>query len=133
MIIEPYPIQVRYIDCDMAGHVNNAVYFSYFENARVHYFGQLFGVNRDWNEEGMIIRTHEIEYLAPIYLIDKPIVEIYIESIGTKSYTIGYEVRVGNELRTIGKSVVVCYNAKTKSSYEIPEKDKELLEQLKRY
>lgn len=132
MEIDPYPIQVRYVDCDMAGHVNNAIYFSYFENARMHYFGKLFGKERDWKKEGIILRTNEIEYLSPIYLLEEPLIEIYIESIGTKSYTIGYEVRVGNELRTIGRSTVVCYDAIEKQSYEITEKDKLLLEQLKR-
>lgn len=133
MEISPYPIQVRYVDCDMAGHVNNAIYLSYFENARVHYLSKLFGSDRDWKEKGIVLRTNEIEYIAPIYLEDKPLVEVYVESIGKKSYTLGYEIRVGNELRTIGKSVIVCYNAVTKLSYEVSDEDKELLEKLKRY
>lgn len=130
--INPYPIQVRYVDCDMAGHVNNAIYFSYFENARVHYFGQLFGVDRDWETEGILLRTNEIEYFSPIYLTDEPLIELYIVSIGTKSFTVGYEIRVNNELRTIGKSVIVCFNSKEKKTYVIPEKDRYILEQLKR-
>lgn len=132
MEIDAYPIQIRYVDCDMAGHVNNAVYFSYFESARVYYLARLFGADRDWQEEGIVLRTNEIEYLSPIYLEDKPQIEVYVEAIGSKSFTLGYEIRVGNELRTIGKSVIVCYNSRTRESYEISEKDKNLLQQLKR-
>ena len=132
MKINTYPIQIRYVDCDMAGHVNNAIYFSYFENARVHYFGQLFGADRDWETEGIILRTNEIEYFSPIYLTDEPFIELYIESIGTKSFTVGYEIRVNDELRTIKKSVIVCFNSQEKTTYVIPEKDRYLLQQLKR-
>jgi acyl-CoA thioester hydrolase len=117
----------------MAGHVNNAIYFSYFENARIHYLGTLFGEHRNWQEEGIILRTNEIEYFAPIYLEDKPTIEVYVESIGSKSYTLVYEVRVGNELKTIGKSVVVCYNSLAKMTYELSNEDRALLEKLKRY
>ncbi len=130
MKINPYPIQVRYVDCDMAGHVNNAIYLNYFENARVYYLGKLLGTDRDWENEGIILRTNEIEYFSPIYLTDEPIIELFVESIGTKSFTLCYEVRVNDELRTIGKSVIVCFNHQEKKSYIIPEKDRYLLQQL---
>jgi len=133
MEIDPYPIQIRFSDCDMMGHVNNAVYLTYFENARVHYFGKLFGPERDWKTEGMILRTNEIEYLSPVYLHDQPFVELYVETIGTKSFTVGYEMRVNNELKTIGKSVLVCYNSIERTAVPITEKSRELLQLLKRY
>jgi len=133
MQIEPYEVNIRFSDCDMMGHVNNAVYFTYFEEARIHYLGQLFGPERDWKVNGTIVRTNEIEYLAPILNKEKPTIEIYIESIGNKSFTVCYEVRVGNELRSIGKSVMVWYNGTTHQSFVPPEESKKLLEQLKRY
>lgn len=44
-MIKPVEIQVRFADLDVMGHVNNSVYLSYFEMARVHYFGELLGYN----------------------------------------------------------------------------------------
>lgn len=132
MEIQPYNVQVRFNDCDMMGHVNNAVYFSYLENARVYYFGQLFGPNRDWKKEGMILRTNEIEYLAPIYLHDHPSIELYVERIGSKSFTAAYEIRVNGQLKSIAKSVLVWFNSETQTSFEASEETKELLQQLKR-
>ena len=35
------PVEVRYSDLDAQGHVNNTVYFTYFEQARVQYFHEL--------------------------------------------------------------------------------------------
>ena len=42
-MIEPVQIQIRFADIDAMGHVNNAVYLSYFEFTRVHYFSELLG------------------------------------------------------------------------------------------
>lgn len=130
--IDPFPIQIRFSDCDMMGHINNAVYLQYFEIARVYYFRILFGEKRDWKTNGMIVRTNEIEYLSPIHLDDHPIVELYVESIGNKSFTINYEIRVENELKTIGKSILVWYNSEEKVSMPIPKEIRNALETLKR-
>ena len=40
MKIKPAEIQVRFADIDVLGHVNNAIYLSYFEMTSVHYFNE---------------------------------------------------------------------------------------------
>lgn len=133
MDIPPLSIQIRFSDCDMMGHLNNAVYLNYFESARIYYFKHVFGNKRDWKTNGMIVRLNKIEYIAPILLDNTPLVELYVESIGNKSFTINYEIRVNDELRTIGKSIMVWYNSELSQSIEIPEDIKTALETLKRY
>ena len=49
-MIKPAKISVRFADCDMMGHVNNAVYLSYFEEARMHYFAQMVDENWNWKK-----------------------------------------------------------------------------------
>ena len=45
------PIQIRFVDLDQFGHVNNAIYLSYLEVARLPYFERIIG-EIDWlNEE----------------------------------------------------------------------------------
>lgn len=131
-MIEPVQIQVRFSDCDMMGHVNNAVYLSYFEYARVKYFARLLGDNRDWQKEGMILRTNKIEYLKPLFLKDEPVIHIYTENIGYKSFTLSYEVRVKGELTTTGESVLVCFDSTVQQSILIPEELKTALERLRK-
>ena len=41
--IQPYAPEIRFRDIDAMGHVNNAVFLSYFEQARIHFFRQLVG------------------------------------------------------------------------------------------
>ena len=54
-----YPVQIRFRDLDPLAHVNNTVYFSYFEDARIYYFNQL-GLER-WpsQEEDQLVHREE--------------------------------------------------------------------------
>lgn len=132
MKIEPAKIQVRFSDCDMMGHVNNAVYLSYFEMARIYYFGMLLAKDRDWKKEGVLLRKNEVEYLKPVLLHDVPQISVYLENIGSKSFTVAYELRVDNELRTIGKSVLVCYNSIENKTFEVTEELRSALGKIRK-
>jgi acyl-CoA thioester hydrolase len=131
MKIAPAQIQVRFSDCDMMGHVNNAIYLSYFEMARIHYFRQLLGDNWDWRANGVLLRKNEVEYLLPVLLHEKPDLYVRTLEIGTKSFTLSYELRVGDELRTVGKSVLVCFDQNAHQSIPLSDEWKNALEQLK--
>lgn len=129
-MIEPIKIQVRFSDIDVMGHVNNAVYLNYFETARMHYFNQMLGKDWDWNSDGIILLRNEIDYVKSVLLRDTPIISIFVNKIGTKSFELGYELKVGHEIYTTGKSTLVCFNYKTQKTVEIPSKLKEKLEKL---
>lgn len=130
MMPEPLKIQVRFSDCDMMQHVNNAVYLNYFEEARIHYFRQLLGTDWDWNKEGILLRKNELEYLKPVFLHELVEIACFLDRIGEKSFTLSYEVRVGQELRTTGTSVLVCFDSTAMRSIPVPAKMRAGLEQL---
>ena len=129
-MLKPLELTVRFSDCDMLQHVNNAVYLNYFEEARIHYFRQLVGVNWDRNRFGILLRKNELEYLKPVFLQDPVTITCFLKHIGDKSFTLSYEVRVAGELRTTGTSVLVCYDNEFKRSIRIPEKMREGLDRL---
>lgn len=124
-------IQVRFSDLDIMGHVNNSVYLSYFEYSRVQYFGQLLGVNWDWKKNGVLLVRNEIDYIKPVLLTDLPEVFISVDSIGSKSFTLSYEIKVAGFITTTGKSVLVCFDSSTNSSIEVPAEMRSLLESVK--
>jgi acyl-CoA thioester hydrolase len=126
-MISPARIFVRLTDIDILGHVNNAIYLTYFEIARMHYFAELVGNEWNWMEEGVVLVKNEVEYLKPIVLNDVPYVKVYLLQLGTKSFTLGYEITVNDHLVTKGSSVLVGFNSKTKSTIEIPERMKEAI------
>jgi acyl-CoA thioester hydrolase len=130
-MIDSYRLQVRFSDCDMMQHVNNAVYLNYFEEARIHYFRHLLGADWDWKKNGILLRKNELEYLRPVFLHDPVEIELFLRHLGDKSFSLAYEVRVLGELRTIGSSVLVCYDSVNKCSITIPTRMRESLGRLK--
>ena len=118
-------IQVRFVDIDKLGHVNNAVHLSYYETARVHYFHSLFGKNINWEKTGMILAKSEIEYLSPVHLEDELIAYTRIAKLGNKSFEIENVLKrqAGNreEICSFGKSVIVCFDYEQKTSISIPD------------
>lgn len=131
MAIKEAQIHVRFSDLDVLGHVNNNIYLSYFEIARVHYFGELLGKDYNWKEYGVVLVKNEVEYLKPVFLGDNAYIKMYVGKIGTKSFELSYELKVGDELRTRGSSVLVAFNGKTQKSIDIPEQMLKALETLK--
>lgn len=108
--MQPIKIKVRFRDCDMMGHVNNAVYLSYFEQTRMHYFEQMLEQEWDYKKHGLILVHNDITYLKPIHLNEEPEIHMNLVEIGTKSFTFGYKVMVNNELTTTGSSKLVCFD-----------------------
>jgi acyl-CoA thioester hydrolase len=107
-------IPVRYVDIDAMGHVNNAVYLNYFEQARMDFFENSIGENWDWKKDGIVLARNEVDYVSPIFLCKSVFIETELERIGTKSITLCYEVRktaeAGSQVYARGKSVIVCFD-----------------------
>ena len=122
------PIQVRYKDVDIQGHVNNANHITYFETARVNYFNDIL-VRNDWNKTGMILAKTVIDYFEPVFMDDKVFCYTKITSFGNKSFEITNLITKLTEKGEIncaeGKSVIVCFNYEIKQTVEIPNEWKE--------
>jgi len=131
-MIKPAKIQVRFSDIDVMGHVNNAVYLSYFEMTRVHYFKELLGLEWDWKSYGILLVRNEIDYVRPILIQHVPEICMYFEEAGTKSIRLSYEVKVDGEIYTKGVSVMVSFDSRVGKTIVIPEEMKKALEQLKK-
>ncbi len=129
-MIAPAKIQVRFSDLDVLGHVNNTIYLSYFEMARVHYFKELLGEGWDWNKFGIVLAKNEVEYYKSVLLNHEPLITIFTEHIGSKSFTLGYELHVNNELFAKGKSVQVCFDASIQQSILVPDQMRMQLERI---
>ncbi len=123
-------IEVRFSDIDAYGHVNNAVYFTYLETARVKFFKEHL---EHLMLEGVLflIVKAECEYKKPIGLSDTVLITIGVENIGNSSFTLTYKVHDQNsQIFALGKTVVVSFDAKNQKPIKIPEKFLELLSTL---
>ena len=122
-------IQIRFVDIDKMGHVNNATLLSYFEIARTHFFDETIGQQANWFERGLIIAHTEIDYLLPVYLRDAIRVYVRIIRIGKKSFEIEHllvKTETGTEhICSVANSVMVCMDYTKKTTIEIPAEWKE--------
>jgi acyl-CoA thioester hydrolase len=129
-MIVPAKIQVRFSDLDVLGHVNNSVYFSYFEMTRVHYFQELLGKQWDWKKFGVVLVRNEIDYKRSVLLHDEPEIQMFTEFVGSKSFGLRFELKVNGEVYALGKSVMVCFDATTQLTIPVPDTMRTSLEEL---
>ena len=117
-------IPVRFSDIDAMGHVNNAIYLNYFEQARMQFFEDSIGSDWDWKKDGIVLARNEVDYIQPILLDDKVFIDTKIDSMGNKSLTISYEIYTfRDKVRASfarGKSIIVCYDYKSRTTVEVP-------------
>ena len=116
-------IPVRFADIDAFGHVNNAVYMTYFEIARSNYWDEI--VHWDWEQMGIIIGRAEINYLKPITLKDRVYAYVRTARIGKSSFDLDYAlVKLGHGeeiLCTTGSTSCITFDYRLNASAPIPE------------
>ncbi|CAN5193079.1 thioesterase family protein [soil metagenome] len=92
-----HPIEVRFVDTDALGHVNNAVYLSYFEAARAGYYasvsGEPFGTGERAAERTFVIAEAHLVYRAPAFFGETVIVGCRFSWTARSSFGIEYRVR----------------------------------------
>lgn len=125
-----YDVHIRFSDIDAFGHVHNAAYFHFFESARIQCFEKLLGNDWDWNSQGFMVVDNHAQYHTPTYLKDAAKINLNVTKIGTKSFSMRYQLWVKDRLNCTGNCTIVCYNHSIKQSIVIPEKLKTLLNQL---
>jgi acyl-CoA thioester hydrolase len=117
-------IQLRWKDIDQFGHVNNAVYLTYFETARYYYNRDVN--NWDWNQDQYIIASIKVDYLRPIFYPGDVKVYLRTTNVGEKSFEFHYAItfeRNGIEkLAATGQTTQVFYDLRNQKTIAIPER-----------
>jgi acyl-CoA thioester hydrolase len=85
-----HEIEVRFRDCDLLGHVNNAVYLSYLEQARVGYWQRLSGSSDV--PRSFILARAECDFRVPVTLGDRLLVRVAVASVGRTSFILDYQL-----------------------------------------
>jgi len=114
-------LAVRFRDCDAMGHVNHAVYFTYFEQCRLTGWRELTGAAHPHTR--VIIARAECDYRAPAVFGDELEVRMSVAAIGRSSFTLAYEiVNVGSGRKIAdGKTVMVSYDYQVGKSVPLPD------------
>jgi acyl-CoA thioester hydrolase len=144
-----YPVQIRFRDLDPLAHVNNTVYFTYFEEARSYYFDQLDLERWPSREEdqpvhmqeaqnahtsriqtaspgahyGSLIKENECIYNLPLIRSDKAEIGVCVSKIGRTSFVMDLQIRDARDHARIfatGKTVMVWCNYHTGRPTPVP-------------
>jgi acyl-CoA thioester hydrolase len=119
------PIEIRFADIDAFGHVNNAKYLTYLEQARVKYFDDIVDWTYDWSKEGIILARAVIDFIMPIHFRENIIIKTRCSRLGTKSFDLQYQMFKLNEdkselLMADATTVMVAFDYVNKKTIEIP-------------
>ncbi|WP_238152950.1 acyl-CoA thioesterase [Xanthomonas campestris] len=117
-ILARVPISVRWRDMDSMGHVNNAKYISYLEEARVRWMLGVEGVAMT------LSLIHIFNYKRPLVWPNDILVELFVERLGSSSVTIGHRILDQKDegvLYSDGNVVVVWIDTQTGKSASLPD------------
>jgi acyl-CoA thioester hydrolase len=125
-------LSVRFRDCDAMGHVNHAVYLTYFEQGRLTFWREMTGSPSPHTR--VIIARAECDYRSPAHFGDELEVRVTIGEIGRSSFTLIYDIVqvVSDRLVASGKTVMVSYDYDKGQSTPLPDATRSLLEGLRR-
>ena len=98
---------VRFRDCDAMGHVNNAVFSTYLEEARIGVLGGL---------EPFILARVEIDFRSQLRAGEEVEVGSRCSRIGTKSFELQHQIRADGRVVADARSVLVGYDYEAEQS-----------------
>ena len=110
--------RVRFRDCDAMGHVNNAVFSTYLEEARIGVLGGL---------RPFILARVEIDFRSQLRAGEEIDVGTRCARIGTKSFELEHRIVAGDRVVAEARSVLVAYDYEREESVPVPEELRERL------
>jgi acyl-CoA thioester hydrolase len=115
-----YRLQVRFRDCDLFGHVNNAVYFTYMEEARWAYWRELSGDSQA--RVPLILARTECDFIRPLQPGERIAVWLGTTCIGRTSVSMDCEMLdERGDLVAKGKAVMVTYDYASAKPMPVPD------------
>jgi acyl-CoA thioester hydrolase len=117
------PVQVRFRDTDAFGHVNNAVFFSYIELARIRYFLDVLQLGQPFDRLPLILARVELDFRLPIMFGEDVEVATRVDRIGRSSIAMSHRMTAGADRRLVGEaqSVLVTYDYSIARPMPVPE------------
>ena len=136
-LLTGYPViidqMVAWGEMDPFQHLNNVIYFRYFENVRVEYMRRL-GWFEFQKETGIgpILASTQARYRRAVTYPDQLLVGARISAIGSDRFTMDYRIvsQQQKEIVTVGEGVVVTYHYADGKKVPIPDLLRQRIEQI---
>jgi len=114
-----FEMVTRWNDMDSMGHINNSVFLTYLESARIDLFKKL-----EFKDVPFIMASIKLDYLKQIKHPSKLKIGSKISRLGNKSFDIMSEIFVNNDLEPAAKATItcVCYDYIKQTTIPVPKK-----------
>lgn len=124
--VDPFVVdlEVRFRDLDPLGHVNNAVYASYCEQARIRFCRE--ELDLDPTDLGMVVANLEVDFVRSITYGEAVTVAVTVDRVGTSSFVLAYELEVDGETAARAETTQVAVD--DDGSRPLPDDWREVLE-----
>lgn len=126
------PLQLRFNDIDILGHVNNNSQLALFDVGKTEFYNTLRGALADWSKVEAVIVNINCTFMRQIHFSDPIEVRTRVKKIGEKSFVLQQILRniASGEICSFSESVMVSVDLETRESKPIPEN---ILEELKKW
>lgn len=116
------PIQIRFNDVDKFGHVNNTVYFQFYDTAKTDYLATVC-TDVDWERVAIVVVKIEAEFIAQIKPSDHISARTRVVKIGNKSFHLEQDIidTDTQEVKCRCFSVMVVYDLDQHKSIPLPD------------
>lgn len=106
------PIEVRFRDLDVFGHVNNGVIFTYIETARIRYLvdTDIRSPQAGWNDIAFILAHINCDFRQPIFYGQRVEIGSRIVDIGRTSLRLAHRIEADGKLAAEGDGILVHYD-----------------------
>jgi len=116
-------LEIRFRDLDNLGHVNNAVFNTYFEEARIRFIQTVPELNSSMQQGFSFVLAHlDLKYIKPVIYRENLLVASSLKSVGNSSIT-GIQALFNDEgeLKAVAETTGVWYDVKKKKPARLPE------------
>ena len=123
-------VTVRWNDLDSLGHVNNSVYFTYIEQARLHWFHETLNYTLDTTQQGPVVASAQCDFKRAIHYPDTVLIDTHVTTVRTRSFTLHHTLRSNHTQKIHAEAdiVLVWVDYPQNKAIHLPN---DLLQQLK--
>ncbi len=115
------PVQLRFTDIDMLGHVNNNVYLTFMDLAKIDYFQAVHGTPVQPKDMHIVVVNINCDFLSPSFIGDN--LEVWTQTTHVGNRSIRLEQRIVDRntgvTKCIGRTVMAGFDPKTSTGMEL--------------
>jgi len=121
-----YACPLRWSDADAYGHINNAQFLSYMEEARTRMFQEIVTTHEEGHRSNAFVVSRTIiDYRAPLFYGPDPVdVHVWVTRASAATFELAYEIRGAEQMYVEATTKIVAYNLDTGAPRRLSETER---------